>query len=84
MVKKIDTYRKTAIIVGVLFISATVTSILSSIFLGSTLNTPISLIIVNANEPSVMITVILELIAALSAFGTAFSCIPSLKSMLKV
>jgi hypothetical protein len=45
-----DTYRKTAIIVGVLFITATVTSILSSVFLGSTLAAPISLISVNANE----------------------------------
>ena len=74
-----NTYRKTTIIVGVLFISATVTSILSSVFLGSTLNAPISLITFNANETSVMIAVILELIAALSAFGTAVFMYPILK-----
>ena len=74
-----NTYRKTAIIVGVLFISATVTSILSSVFLGSTLAAPISILTVNANENSVMIAVILELIAALSAFGTAVFMYPILK-----
>ena len=74
-----NTYKKTAIIVGVLFITATVTSILSSVFLSSTLNAPISLITFNANEPSVMIAVILELIAALSAFGTAVFMYPILK-----
>jgi hypothetical protein len=74
-----NTYRKTAIIVGVLFISATVMSILSSVFLGSTLAAPISLITVNANENFVMIAVILELIAALSAFGTAVFMYPILK-----
>jgi Domain of unknown function (DUF4386) len=74
-----NSYKKTAIIVGVLFISATVTSILSSFFLGSTLTAPISLTSVNANEPQVMIAVILELIAALSAFGTAVFLYPILK-----
>jgi hypothetical protein len=74
-----DSYRNTGIIVGILFITATVTSILSSFFLGSTLAAPISLILVNANEPQVMIAVILELIAALSAFGTAVFMYPVLK-----
>ena len=78
-----NSYRKTAIIVGVLFISATVTSILSSVFLGSTLATPISLITVNANEPQIMIAVILELIAALSAFGTAVFMYPVLKKYIE-
>jgi hypothetical protein len=74
-----NTNRKTAIIVGLLFISATVTSILSSFFLGSTLAAPISLITVNANEPQIMIAVILELIAALSAFGAAVFMYPIIK-----
>lgn len=78
-----NSYRKTAIIVGVLFISATLTSILSSVFLGSTLATPISLITVNANEPQIMIAVILELIAALSAFGTAVFMYPILKKYIE-
>jgi Domain of unknown function (DUF4386) len=78
-----NTYRKNAIVVGVLFISATVFSILSSFFLGSTLAAPISMITVNANEPQVMIAVILELIAALSAFGTAVFMYPILKKYIE-
>jgi Domain of unknown function (DUF4386) len=72
-------YRNTAIIVGILFITATVTSILSSIFLGSTLTAPISFSTINANANNIIIAVILELIAALSAFGTAVMLFPILK-----
>jgi len=78
-----DSYRNNAIIVGVLFISATVFSILSSVFLGSTLTAPISLVTVHANENQVMIAVILELIAALSAFGTAVFIYPILKKFIE-
>jgi hypothetical protein len=74
-----DYYRNTAIIVGILFITATVTSILSSVFLGSTLAVPISISAINANSNNVIIAVILELIAALSAFGTAVMLFPILK-----
>jgi Domain of unknown function (DUF4386) len=77
--EKMDNYRKTAVIVGILFITATVASILTLPFLGSTLDTPISLNNVNANENQVTIAVILELIAALSAFGTAAVIFPVLK-----
>jgi Domain of unknown function (DUF4386) len=80
---KMDTYRNNAIIVGVLFISATVFSILSSVFLGSTLASPISLVTVHANENQVMIAVILQLIAALSAFGTAVFIYPILKKFIE-
>ncbi|GAG37352.1 unnamed protein product, partial [marine sediment metagenome] len=45
-----DSYRKTAIIVGLLFIIATVTAILTIAFLGSTLETPLSFATVSANE----------------------------------
>ncbi len=72
-------YRNTAIVVGILFITATVTSILSSIFLGSNLTAPISLSTINANANNIIIAVILELIAALSAFGTAVMLFPILK-----
>jgi len=75
-----DSYRKIAIIVGVLFITATVTSILSSVFLGNTLAVPLSLNAVYLNTNNVLIAVILELIAALSAFGTAVMLFPILKT----
>lgn len=74
-----ESYRNTAIIVGVLFITATVTSILSTIFLGSTLNNANYLTSVFANSSQVIIGFILELIAALSAFGTAIMLYPVLK-----
>ena len=44
-----DSYRKTAIIVGVLFITATAASILSGVFLGSTLDASNYLTSVSAN-----------------------------------
>jgi hypothetical protein len=75
-----NSYRKTAIIVGVLFISATVMSILSSVFLGSTLTAPNYLTNILANENQLIIAMILELIAAVSAFGTAVMMFPILKN----
>lgn len=74
-----NTYRKTAIIVGVLFISATVFSILSSIFLGSTLTTPNYLTSISAYKNPLITAMILQLIAAVSAFGTAVFMFPVLK-----
>jgi hypothetical protein len=78
-VKKVNSYRNSAIIIGLLFIAATVASILSSVFLGSTLSTPISLNVVYSNANNLIIAVILQLIAALSAFGTAVFIYPILK-----
>jgi hypothetical protein len=74
-----DAYRKTAIIVGVLFITATITSILSTVFLGSTLAASNYLTSVSANENKVIIAMIFELIAAVSALGTAVMLFPVLK-----
>jgi len=75
----LNSYRNTAIIVGVLFITATVASLISTIFLGSTLAAANYLSTVNANQNRVIIAVIFELIAALSAFGTAVMLFPILK-----
>jgi len=47
-------YRRTAIIVGLLFITATVTSILSTIFLGSTLASPNYLTAFSTNENQII------------------------------
>ena len=53
-----NTYRKTAIIVGVLFIVATVASILGSVFLGSILEAPNYLISISAHGNQMIIAVI--------------------------
>jgi hypothetical protein len=78
-----DSYRKTAIIVGVLFIIATVMSILSTVPLGSTLTASNYLTSVSANENQVIIAMIFELIAAVSAFGTAVMLFPVLKKTIE-
>ena len=74
-----DSYRKTAIIVGVLFIIATAASLLSTAFLGSTLDAQKYLTAVSANENQVLIAVIFELIAAVSIFSIAVMLFPILK-----
>jgi hypothetical protein len=64
-----DSNRKTAIIVGVLFIIATVTGILSQVFLGPILNAPDDLLNVYANENQVIIGTLLLLIMAAAIFA---------------
>jgi hypothetical protein len=72
-------YRKTAIIVGVLFITATVTAILSIVFTGSILDPPDYLTKVSENENQVIISVILWLILAVSVMGIGVLMFPVLK-----
>jgi hypothetical protein len=74
-----DSYRKTAIIVGVLFIVATVTAILTIAFLGSTLETPLDFATVSANELQVVMAVIFWLILAGSVTGIGVMMYPILK-----
>ncbi|MGZ7209318.1 MAG: DUF4386 domain-containing protein, partial [Methanobacterium sp.] len=74
-----DEYRKTGIIVGLLFISATVASILSAVSLGSIFDAPNFLISVSAHGNQTIITVILWLIAATSAVATSFMLFPILR-----
>ncbi len=74
-----NSYRKTAIIVGVLFITATVTAVLSILFLGSTLDDPGYLTDVSANENQVIMAVILWLILAVSVVGIGVLMYPVLK-----
>lgn len=74
------TFRKTAIIVGLLFIIATVTAILSLIFLGSTLETSELLTTVADNETQVIAASIFELILAASLVVIGFMIYPVLKS----
>ena len=77
-----NSYRKTAIIVGVLFIIATAASFSSSVFLGA-LDASNYLTSISANENQVLIGMVLELIAAVSAFGTAVMLFPVLKKTIE-
>jgi hypothetical protein len=61
-----DTNRKTAIIVGVLYIIGTVTGVLSVVFYGPVLNTPDYLIKISANENPIIIGAFLVLSMGLS------------------
>jgi hypothetical protein len=71
--------RKTAIIVGALFITATVTAIVGMGILGSTLDAPDYLVSVSENENQVIIAVIFELILAVSVFGIGCMMFPVLR-----
>jgi len=77
--ENMKSYRKTAIIVGVLFITSTVAGILSVVFLESILNAPDYLINVSANENQVIIGTVLELICAGAFLGIAVMIFPILK-----
>ena len=79
MVNKMDSNRKTARIVGVLFITSTVAGILSAVFLEPILNAPDYLINAYANEKQVIIGALLELICAVAFLGIAVMMFPILK-----
>jgi hypothetical protein len=74
-----DPYRKTAIIVGVLFITATVTAILTIVLLGSILEPPDYLTKVAENESQVIVAEILWLVLAVSVMGIGVMMFPVLK-----
>ena len=74
-----DSDRKTGIVVGALFIVATAASILGSVALGSVLEGPEYLTGVAGSESQIMLAVLLFLIAASSAFATAFLLFPILR-----
>jgi len=74
-----DSYRKTAIIVGVLFIIATVSAIVTIGILGTTLEPPDYLSTVSANETQVILAVIFWLILAVSVLGIGVMMYPLLK-----
>ncbi len=76
--KKMNSNRKTAIIVGVLFIIATLTSSLTFVVLGF-LDAPDYLVNVSANESQVWIVMLLEFIWALSVVGIPVMLFPILK-----
>ncbi len=71
--------KRTARIVGVLFITATVSAVLSGLLTGPVLDDPDYLINVSANENQVLIAALLELILAVSVVGIAVILFPILK-----
>jgi len=71
--------RKTAIIVGVLFIAATVASVLGGLLIESIIDAPDDLVNVSENENQVIIGVLLELTWAASAVGITVLMFPILK-----
>ena len=85
MVNKMELYRKTAIIVGVLFIIATVAPILSGVFLGSItdvvggISDPDYLANASANESQMIIGLIFYVIMAVAVAGIAIVIYPILK-----
>ncbi len=74
-----DTERRTARIVGALFVVATVASILGSVVLGSALDGPTYLTDISGKETSIAVAVLLFVIAATSAFATAVLLFPILR-----
>ena len=71
--------RKTAIIVGVLFIIATVAPLLSLVFYGPITDAPDDLANVSANENQVKIVAVLQLIGATAIIGIPIMMFPILK-----
>ena len=76
-----NSHKKTARIVGVLFIISTVTGGLSAVLLGSILNAPDYLIQVSAHKNQVIIGALLELICAGAFLGIAVMIFPILKKL---
>ena len=74
-----DSYRKTAIIVGALFIIATVTSILTIAILGSTLETPLDQNVISENEYQIGLSALFWIILAISVTSIGFFMYPILK-----
>ncbi len=74
-----DLYKKTAIIVGVLFIIATVTSVIGGLLVEAIIDAPDDLVNVSENENQVIIGLLLELTWAASAVGITVLMFPILK-----
>jgi Domain of unknown function (DUF4386) len=77
--KKMNTYRKAAIIVGVLYILGTVAGFLSRVFTGSILSDPNYLIKVSENQNQIVIGVLLVLFMGLALAMMSVMLFPILK-----
>ncbi|MBU0498347.1 MAG: DUF4386 domain-containing protein [Candidatus Thermoplasmatota archaeon] len=74
-----DLYRKTAVIVGVLFIIATVTALVTIVFLGDSLDPAEYLTRVATNETNMILAVIFWIILAISVTGIGVMVYPVIK-----
>ena len=74
-----ESYRKTAIIIGALFIIATVTAILTIGILGSTLETPLDQTVISENEYQIGLAALFWIILAISVTSIGFFMYPILK-----
>ena len=76
---QMNTHRKTGIIVGVLFLTATVTGMLGDSLVGSILNAPDYLMNVYPNRTQVVIAVLISFVLGLAVVGIAVLLFPILK-----
>ena len=74
-----ESYKRTGLIVGLLFIIATLTAILTIVILGSTLETPLDYNIITENEFQIGLAALFWLILAASVTGIGFMMYPILK-----
>ncbi len=74
-----DSYRKTAIIVGALFITATATSILGGSLISSVIDSPKDFLNVSANENQIVLGCLLVLVDSLAVIFIAILMFPILK-----
>jgi hypothetical protein len=72
-------YRITAIVVGLLFIIATVAGVISVLFFGSVLETPVNLATISANQNQVIIGALFYFIMAATIPAIAIAIYPVLK-----
>ncbi|MCJ7488980.1 MAG: DUF4386 domain-containing protein [Thermoplasmata archaeon] len=76
-----DPHRKTAMIVGVLFIVATVAGMMAAVFTGPILDDPDYLANTSANENEVILGALLMLIMGVAVVSIAFMIFPILKKV---
>lgn len=74
-----NSYRKNAVIVGALFIAATVAGVLGGVLAGTALGSQDYLIELSADESSILIAALLEVIMAVAVAGIAIAIYPVLK-----
>jgi hypothetical protein len=74
-----NTYRKTAIITGILFIIATAASLLNNVLTGSITGAPDYLVQIAANKNLVVVGALLAFVAAAGSAGIAISLYPVLR-----
>jgi hypothetical protein len=74
-----ESYKRTGFIVGLLFIIATVTAILTIVILGSTLEIPLDHRIITENQYQIGLAALFWIILAISVTGIGFMMYPILK-----